>query len=160
MASYGTGRYAFEAIRRAGGRAILSYPIAHNRYQAKLYAEEAERAPEFAAALPRIDLLPAEYSDRLERECDLADRIIGNRYGYKRPAGGFFLWLDVSAQGGDEAVTKRLWQVGGLRVIPGHYLARDGADGRNPGVGYIRIALVHDENTTKEALQRLVQVLG
>src|SRR5262249_34984002 len=33
---------------------------------------------------------------------DLADQIIGNRYGYQRPAGGFFLWLDVSAQGGDE----------------------------------------------------------
>ena len=91
---------------------------------------------------------------------DLADRIIGNRYGYKRPAGGFFLWLDVSAQGGDETVTKKLWQVGGLRVIPGHYLARDGADGRNPGVGYIRIALVHDKDTTTEALQRLVEVLG
>ena len=38
---------------------------------------------------------------------DLADQIIGNRYGYQRPAGGFFLWLDVSAQGGDEAVDAR-----------------------------------------------------
>jgi len=76
VASYGTGQYAFEAIRRGGGRAVLSYPIAHNRYQARLYAEEAERAPEFAAALPRIDLLPAEYSARLDRECELADRII------------------------------------------------------------------------------------
>src|SRR5665647_2262790 len=28
---------------------------------------------------------------------DLADQIIGDRYGYKSPAGGFFLWLDVSA---------------------------------------------------------------
>ncbi len=26
---------------------------------------------------------------------DLADQIIGDRYGYERPAGGFFLWLDV-----------------------------------------------------------------
>jgi N-succinyldiaminopimelate aminotransferase len=39
---------------------------------------------------------------------DLADQIIGDRYGYERPAGGFFLWLDVSKQGGSEAVTKRL----------------------------------------------------
>ena len=37
---------------------------------------------------------------------DLADQIIGDRYGYERPAGGFFLWLDVSEQGGSEAVTK------------------------------------------------------
>jgi N-succinyldiaminopimelate aminotransferase len=91
---------------------------------------------------------------------DLADQIIGNRYGYKRPAGGFFLWLDVSAHGGDEAVTVKLWRDGGLRVIPGHYLARDGADGRNPGAGYIRVALVQDKDITGEALHRIVEVLG
>lgn len=91
---------------------------------------------------------------------DLADQIIGDRYGYKRPPGGFFLWLDVSAHGGDEAATKKLWRDGGLRVIPGHYLARDGADGRNPGTGYIRVALVQDKEITAEALHRLVAVLG
>jgi aspartate/methionine/tyrosine aminotransferase len=91
---------------------------------------------------------------------DLADQIIGNRYGYQRPAGGFFLWLDVSRQGGDEAVARQLWRDGGLRVIPGHYLARDGADGRNPGQGYIRVALVQDKEITAEALHRLVTVLG
>jgi len=91
---------------------------------------------------------------------DLADQIIGGRYGYRRPAGGFFLWLDVSAKGGDEAASKLLWREGGLRVIPGHYLARDGADSRNPGEGYIRVALVQDKEITAEALQRLVAVLG
>jgi len=91
---------------------------------------------------------------------DLADQIIGNRYGYQRPAGGFFLWLDVSQHGGDEAAAVKLWREGGLRVIPGHYLARDGADGRNPGDGYIRVALVQDKDITAEALHRLVSVLG
>ena len=91
---------------------------------------------------------------------DLADQIIGDRYGYRRPAGGFFLWLDVSAQGGDEAVTLRLWKEAGLRVVPGRYLARDQADGSNPGLGYIRVAMVHDQETTAEALHRLVAVLG
>jgi N-succinyldiaminopimelate aminotransferase len=91
---------------------------------------------------------------------DLADQIIGDRYGYRRPAGGFFLWLDVSAQGGDEAVTMRLWREAGLRVVPGRYLARDQADGSNPGLGYIRVAMVQDQETTSEALHRLVEVLG
>jgi aspartate/methionine/tyrosine aminotransferase len=91
---------------------------------------------------------------------DLADQIIGDRYGYRRPAGGFFLWLDVSAQGGDEAVTLRLWREAGLRVVPGRYLARDQADGSNPGRGYIRVAMVQDQETTAEALHRLVAVLG
>src|SRR5882757_11263834 len=54
---------------------------------------------------------------------DLADQIIGDRYGYRRPAGGFFLWLDVSAQGGDETAALRLWREAGLRVVPGRYLA-------------------------------------
>jgi aspartate/methionine/tyrosine aminotransferase len=91
---------------------------------------------------------------------DLADQIIGNRYGHKRPAGGFFLWLDVSAHGGDEAVALRLWREAGLRVVPGRYLARDQADGSNPGLGYIRVAMVQDKETTAEALHRLVAVLG
>jgi aspartate/methionine/tyrosine aminotransferase len=91
---------------------------------------------------------------------DLADEIIGKRYGYYRPAGGFFLWLDVSAHGGDEAVAQRLWREAGLRVVPGSYLARDQADGSNPGRGYIRVAMVHDKETTAQALARLVAVLG
>jgi N-succinyldiaminopimelate aminotransferase len=91
---------------------------------------------------------------------DLADDIIGDRYGYRRPGGGFFLWLDVSAQGGDEAVALRLWREAGLRVVPGRYLAREQTDGSNPGFGYIRVAMVQDRETTAEALHRLVAVLG
>ena len=37
-----------------------------------------------------------EENRRLYRiKFDLADQIIGNRYGYRRPAGGFCVWLDV-----------------------------------------------------------------
>ena len=91
---------------------------------------------------------------------DLADQIIGDRYGYERPAGGFFLWLDVSKQGGSEAVTKRLWTEAGVRVVPGRYLAREQSDGSNPGADYIRVAMVQDKAATAEALHRLVAVLG
>jgi aspartate/methionine/tyrosine aminotransferase len=102
-----------------------------------------------------------EANRRLYRQkFDLADQIIGNRYGYRRPAGGFFLWLDVSAQGGDEVVALRLWREAGLRVVPGRYLARDQDDGSNPGRGYIRVAMVQDQETTAEALHRLLAVLG
>jgi aspartate/methionine/tyrosine aminotransferase len=91
---------------------------------------------------------------------DLADQIIASRYGYERPAGGFFLWLDVSKQGGSEIVTKRLWAEAGVRVVPGRYLAREQADGSNPGADYIRVAMVQDKTATAEALHRLVAVLG
>ncbi len=91
---------------------------------------------------------------------DLADQIIGDRYGYERPAGGFFLWLDVSKYGGSEIVTKRLWKEAGVRVVPGRYLAREQADGSNPGADFIRVAMVQDKAATAEALHRLVAVLG
>src|ERR1700742_3738302 len=91
---------------------------------------------------------------------DLADQILGNRYGYKRPAGGFCVWLDVAKHGGDEAAAVRLYRDPRVRVIPGSYLARQQPDGSNPGAGYIRLALVSDSQSTGEALHRLVEVLG
>jgi N-succinyldiaminopimelate aminotransferase len=102
-----------------------------------------------------------EENRRLYRlKFDLADQILGNRYGYKRPAGGFCVWLDIRALGTEEAVTLRLYKEGGVRVIPGSYLARQEQDGGNSGTGYIRLALVQDSETTAEALHRLVTVLG
>jgi N-succinyldiaminopimelate aminotransferase len=101
-----------------------------------------------------------EENRRLYRiKFDLADQILGNRYGYRRPAGGFCVWLDVSAHGGDEAATVKLYRDGGVRVVPGSYLARLQPDGSNPGAGYIRLALVADSETTAEALHRLVEIL-
>ena len=91
---------------------------------------------------------------------DLADQIIGNRYGYKRPPGGFFLWLDVSQHGGSEGATVKLWKEAGLRVVPGNYAARPQQNGFNAGEGYIRVAMVQDRETTAEALHRMVKVLG
>jgi aspartate/methionine/tyrosine aminotransferase len=119
--------------------------------------------------VPLQQVAVAAYSDeahveenrRLYRlKFDLADQILGNRYGYKRPAGGFCLWLDVSAYGGDEEATVRLYRDGGVRVVPGSYLARPQADGSNPGAGYIRLAMVQDSETTAEALHRLVKILN
>jgi N-succinyldiaminopimelate aminotransferase len=102
----------------------------------------------------------AENRQMYREKFDLADQIIGDRYAYRRPAGGFFLWLDVGAQGGSEAATLALWREGGLRVVPGRYLAREQVDGSNPGADYIRVAMVQNKETTGEALHRLVEVLG
>lgn len=90
---------------------------------------------------------------------ELADAVLGARFGYRRPAGGFCLWLEVSGDGGDEAATLRLWKEGGVRVIPGSYLAHTQADGSNPGENFLRVALVRDVETTAEALNRIVSIL-
>jgi N-succinyldiaminopimelate aminotransferase len=119
--------------------------------------------------MPAQEVAIAAYGDEKhveENRClyaqkfDLADQIIGSRYGYARPAGGFLLWLDVSKHGGSVNAAARLWREAGLRVLPGEYAARADASGINPGADYIRVAMVHDNATTAEALHRLVDVLG
>ncbi len=80
---------------------------------------------------------------------------LGNRFGFRIPAGSFFLWLEV---GDGEAAATKLWREGGVRVLPGAYLARDTQDG-NPGKSFIRVALVNDIATTREALDRLARIL-
>jgi aspartate/methionine/tyrosine aminotransferase len=91
---------------------------------------------------------------------EVCDRLLGGRYGYCRPAGGFCLWLDVEKFGGagDAAVT--LWKHSGVKVLPGAFLAQAGRDGTNPGANYVRLALVHDAATVREALERFVVVLA
>jgi N-succinyldiaminopimelate aminotransferase len=86
---------------------------------------------------------------------DLAKNRLSNRFGFRVPDGGFFLWLDVGD--GVEAAA-RLWREGGVRVLPGAYLARDVAQG-NPGKSFIRVALVNDSATTSEALDRIARIL-
>jgi N-succinyldiaminopimelate aminotransferase len=145
----------------------IGFAAGDRKFLARFLELRNVSAPQVPVPAQRVAI--AAYSDEAHVEenrrlyaqkFDLADRIIGGRYGYRRPSGGFFLWLDVSAQGGDEAVALRLWREAGLRVVPGRYLARDQADGSNPGLGYVRVAMVQDRETTAQALHRLVAVLG
>jgi N-succinyldiaminopimelate aminotransferase len=87
---------------------------------------------------------------------EIAERLLGGRFGYYRPGGGFYLWLDVVD---GEAAAKRLWQEAGIKVLPGGYVTKPDADGRNIGKSYIRVALVHDLETTEAALTRMASVL-
>ncbi|MBN8912774.1 MAG: aminotransferase class I/II-fold pyridoxal phosphate-dependent enzyme, partial [Rhizobiales bacterium] len=89
---------------------------------------------------------------------DVADAVLGTRFGYTRPAGGFFLWLDMTVIGDGEYAALTLWKRFGVKVIPGAYLAQTGRDGTNPGAPYVRVALVHDAGTIREALERFVHV--
>jgi N-succinyldiaminopimelate aminotransferase len=88
---------------------------------------------------------------------DLTDDRLRRRFGYYRPDGGFFLWLEV---GDGEAAARRLWAEAAIKVLPGGYIGRPDADGYNPGSGAIRVALVHDLTTTDAALADLVATLG
>jgi succinyldiaminopimelate transaminase len=90
------------------------------------------------------------------RKFDIAERALGKRFGFYRPEGGFYLWLDV---GDGEAATRKLWQEAGVKTLPGSYLTRPEASGANTGAPYLRIALVSDLDSTEEALRRIARVL-
>ncbi len=90
----------------------------------------------------------------------VADEVLKSRFGYERPAGGFCLWLDMSQFGGDLNAAVTLWKRMGVKVIPGSFLAQTGRDGTNPGANYVRVALVQDPATIREALERLGKVFA
>jgi N-succinyldiaminopimelate aminotransferase len=104
-----------------------------------------------ATALWRDEVHVEENRALYRAKLDMAERLLGNRPGFARPAGGFFLWLDV---GDGENVAVQLWRQAKIRVLPGKYLARDGVGDR-----YIRVALVHDLETTEQALTRMAEIL-
>ncbi len=109
-----------------------------------------------SAALWRDDNHVQENRKLYRQKFDRADQILGDQFGHYRPEGGFYLWLDV---GDGEAAARKLWQEAGVKVIPGGYLARPDASGRNPGAPYIRLALVQEPEFISEALGRVVETL-
>jgi len=84
-------------------------------------------------------------------------RVAREILGIDIPQATFYLWLHV---GDAIAFTQKLYREYNVKVLPGEYLAREDAKGENPGVGYIRIALVESVEKTKEALMRIKECLG
>lgn len=110
-----------------------------------------------AAALWANDEHVAQTRAALARNWRLADRLLGDLPRYRRAQAGFFLWLPVDD---DEETTVGLWRDQALSVMPGRYIAAEGSDGRNPGTGHLRIALVHEEALMRDALTRLSRYLA
>ncbi len=86
-----------------------------------------------------------------------ARRILGNRA--RIPDAGFFLWLRT---GDGEAAAIKLWREAGIRVVPGAYMGRPAIatdPSSNPGIPYIRVALVSDLSTIEAAIGQLGELL-
>ena len=90
---------------------------------------------------------------RLYREkFDRVLPILGEVLPVERPAGAFYLWLEV---GDDERFVRGLYEQQHVTVLPGSYLARDTAAG-NPGRGRVRISLVASVEDCVAAAHRIV----
>lgn len=83
----------------------------------------------------------------------IAEEILGTQ----TPDATFYLWIKVENA---LAFTQKLYKEYNLKVLPGEFLARKDAKGENPGIDYIRIALVENETNTRDALQRIKDCLN
>ncbi|HOA94778.1 MAG TPA: succinyldiaminopimelate transaminase [Quisquiliibacterium sp.] len=70
-----------------------------------------------------------------------------------RPEAGFYFWARVPG-GDDAAFVRDLYRQYNVLTLPGSYLART-VDGRNPGQGFVRLAVVEPLAQCVEAAQRI-----
>jgi len=114
-----------------------------------------------ASPLPLQNAAAAAWSDEVhvatarevyKNNFKIAKEILGTEI----PKATFYLWIKVA-----DALefTKKLYKKYNVKVLPGEFLARSDAKGENPGVNYIRIALVENEENTKDALLRIKECL-
>ncbi len=84
-----------------------------------------------------------EFREKYKKNFEIAKEVLG----IKPPEATFYIWLEV----GDEIdFTIKLYERYNLKVIPGSFLGREGE-----GKGYVRLALVYEEEKTREALERI-----
>lgn len=88
-----------------------------------------------------------------KKNFQIAKEILGTEI----PEATFYIWLKV-----DNALefTKKLYEKYNVKVLPGEYLAREDFKGENPGIGFVRIALVEDEAKTRDALKRIKECMS
>lgn len=85
----------------------------------------------------------AEFRKIYKKNFEIAKEILG----IETPEATFYIWLEVD----DELeFTKKLYKEKNIKVLPGSFLGRNGL-----GKNYIRIALVENEEKTREVLTRL-----
>lgn len=85
------------------------------------------------------------------RKFDAVTPVLARVLETARPQAGFYLWARVPG-GDDQAFCRDLYAQYNVRVLPGSFLARE-HDGRNPGRGFVRIALV-------DSLERCIEAAG
>jgi len=124
----------------AGDRAILKDYMKYRTYVGCASPLPLQKASALAwADQKHTEVFRQEYKNNL----NLAKEILG----VEVPEATFYLWLEV---GDDLKFTKELFKEFNLKVLPGTFLSREGA-----GKGFVRLALVHPEEITKEALKRV-----
>jgi len=104
---------------------------------------------QYAAAVAWSDQKHVDsFREKYRKNFEIAKELLG----VEAPEATFYIWLEVA----DEiAFTIKLYEAYNLKVIPGSFLGREGE-----GKGYVRLALVYEEDKTREALRRIAMMLA
>ncbi|MGP5120755.1 succinyldiaminopimelate transaminase [Psychrobacter alimentarius] len=86
---------------------------------------------------------------------------LGGLLELRMPEAGFYFWMKAPEQfeGDDEVFVKALYEQANIHALAGRYLSRE-INGHNPGKGYVRVALVASVDESREAIGRILQLLG
>jgi len=93
------------------------------------------------------DSAPAYFREIYKKNLEIASEILN----VAMPEATFYIWLEVKDA---TNAAKELFKEYNVKVLPGEFLGREGA-----GEGYWRLALVYDNETTKDAIQRIAKFL-
>jgi aspartate/methionine/tyrosine aminotransferase len=127
------GPKSIAAIRQLRAYAGAPLPLPLQHAATRVWSDEAH-----------VDESRALY----RRKYEIAEEVFADHPQVAVPDAGFFLWLPVDD---GEAAALKLWRETGVRVLPGAYLSRD-VDGLNPGHGFIRVAMVAEEQEMQRGL--------
>ena len=129
----------------AGDKEILKEYLKYRTYVGCASPLPLQHAAAVAwADQTHVEPFRAIYKQNLELARDIL--------GAEMPESTFYVWIEV-----EDALNaaKKLYERYNVKVLPGEFLGRAGA-----GVGYWRLALVYEPDTTKEALERVAKFLS
>jgi len=113
-------------------------------------------AAEALADETHVEQMREEYREKRDRLCAAFERL-----GLlpARPAGSIYVWQPLPAGLDDREAARRLLRPDlAIVATPGSRLADPLPDGRNPGAGYLRFALVPPLHQVEEAVRRLTSI--
>jgi N-succinyldiaminopimelate aminotransferase len=90
---------------------------------------------------------------RYRDKFDALEPVLSGVIGTRRPQAGFYFWAQVPG-GDDQGFVRELYRQYNVLALPGSFLGRE-VGGRNPGRGFVRLALVEPEQACLEAAQRI-----
>ena len=136
----------------AGDAAILRKFLLYRTY----HGSAMGLAVQAASAAAWNDEAHVLENRRLYREkFDAVLPLVQPYLGVRLPDAGFYLWARVP-DGDDVRFARDLYTSQAVTVLPGSYMAREDA-GRNPGAGYVRMALVAATAECVEAARRIAR---